>query len=1183
LLRPREITSNQSPAHKLRYWEMQIAAKAGSPIATMSAPAAHHHHDHHHASPRATGGGGHPGLSPLHGGLGGLSPMRGSNRGSPRHHRGNLSPSLPSYASGLNHHRHMHQGQGQDQTQVQVQVQVQDQARTMAQRAITPDPGTTMTMGTTMGGLGGLPPSSSPSRRRQQPILGGGRPGPAPPSEWPSPRSHAPSPEWPSPQKFYDSHMHLPPSSGASASTATVSPAPPTFAGAGGGATSPFTLSSPTTSSTTTTSAPPPAGPEPLLLSRSEADELYEVLRAVLDGLDRLGMPHVLIGSTLLGSVRSKSLVFHDDRVEVAILDDEEVSSAGVADSIGGGGQAAAGRVGRHERLVRDLPVLLGRAARDRSDAESGGVEYEYRIRSQLPDSGGAAAVCDRVVSSRAPRVGVDVYVLRKYRTANDLLRLLSVSSNGRSAQPSGSIERILSEIESSAAATLSSGTAIPPQQQSIFPLYHFDTPLAVSLRPREYFLPSEMLPLRRDRYDLGPVRGASGPHFPVRALRRFFGDDCFTHYRLPLSPQSLGRRGGTDQGAATRRSMEEKKLPLSDEHYVPLQHSDPSRRVLYHHGRRELEQFLSGCEGWYLASADASDGSSDGSGHGAKGAGPPIPDMDAPRPLQPRLQRALPSLHRHSSRKIFGDVTMSSHSPQPAQQQQQQQPLQAQPHPQPQLQAQQQPQPQLFAPPQQQSLHRYSTDSGIDSSSGSNTSSGFRDAARSSSFGASIRRHTSSSPDVPDFSDHALRDEVMEPYVSIARAERQRAKDRVLARAGRAGQPTVYARVPYPKLRSERPFLFDPTTHPLHKVLADTIGVDDLSLLHEHPLQDLRVLFDALRHRHTRMAFHECYDNFVTGFCIPLLHSLAMTQGTFETNARTNGVGHRRTTSAGGRGIGQGRANGVQVRGTNDPDAILYRYQAFPSIRVLRPGESSTSHSSRRSSRSAFAPSAAAGGADGDDPHCDLSRGHSVGNISFHVPLTPAFGTNALYAESHPGREDWHPLSTKSLGLGYVYDGARCVHFGLENTTDRTSVCLSFRIAVARCSSSSSSSALGGGGRGRSRSPPNGTHDVPMRSSSSSSDDDDLRDAAYSDDDDEMYVDDDLCSERMLRDAYSAAGPGYYDEAVIDSGAGGGAGRPGRGGGWAGAPVVVKKYGTRGHRHHRLLDPDERVGFPFA
>lgn len=147
-----------------------------------------------------------------------------------------------------------------------------------------------------------------------------------------------------------------------------------------------------------------------------------------------------------------------------------------------------------------------------------------------------------------------------------------------------------------------------------------------------------------------------------------------------------------------------------------------------------------------------------------------------------------------------------------------------------------------------------------------------------------------------------------------------------------------------------------------------------------------------------------------------------------------------------------------------------------------------------------------------------------SPGNINFHVPLTPCGGTNALYTESHPGKEDWHPLRSKSPGLGYVFDGARCLHFALENTCERTRVSIDFRIAITRCK--------------------NG---APV---------------------DEVQIDDTLCNTDILEDRFSLKGSGYYEEAYINMAAAG--------------PVVVKKNPFPKGRE-LLTPPDSRVGFPFT
>ena len=86
------------------------------------------------------------------------------------------------------------------------------------------------------------------------------------------------------------------------------------------------------------------------------------------------------------------------------------------------------------------------------------------------------------------------------------------------------------------------------------------------------------------------------------------------------------------------------------------------------------------------------------------------------------------------------------------------------------------------------------------------------------------------------------------------------------------------------------------------------------------------------------------------------------------------------------------------------------------------------------------------------------------------------------MFIESHPGKEDWHPLQAKSIGLGYLVDSVRCLHFDMENTTSDSRVSLMFRVLIHR----------------------EQTHDAS------------------------------LCPIALLRDKYT--GGTFYDEAVIDA-----------------------------------------------
>lgn len=382
--------------------------------------------------------------------------------------------------------------------------------------------------------------------------------------------------------------------------------------------------------------------------------------------------------------------------------------------------------------------------------------------------------------------------------------------------------------------------------------------------------------------------------------------------------------------------------------------------------------------------------------------------------------------------------------------------------------------------------------------------------------FGHDVNRFTNKSPQEPLF-DSTLRN-FIEPHISKARKAREEQRRLILEKLGIDTQTidnlsiASNAFVPYPGLRIERPFLFDVETYPLHQILADTLNVSDLSLIHQHPIKDKRVLLSPLLDEKKRRAFHQCYDNFVQTFCIPLLHSLAISQKMFHESFHNP-----------------------------HSQKICYRYQAFPCLRVIRPDEFSIG------------------------PHCDMAYGHSIGNINFHIPLTPTYGTNCVYTESHPGREDWHPLKTKSVGLGYVFDGARCLHFTLENTTPTTRVSLDFRIAIYRdrgVDMSSSEAMMHH--TIMSHSVPRGFHYPHHHQQQHHSYKRSLSDPDY---DDGCNLHDCLCHPKILEDNFSIF-PGYYEEAFIDMGRDGvGSVLPG--------PVVQKKNRT-------LMPPDKRVGFPF-
>ena len=296
-----------------------------------------------------------------------------------------------------------------------------------------------------------------------------------------------------------------------------------------------------------------------------------------------------------------------------------------------------------------------------------------------------------------------------------------------------------------------------------------------------------------------------------------------------------------------------------------------------------------------------------------------------------------------------------------------------------------------------------------------------------------------------------------MEPFLREARSLREMTRSRTEIKVDAAIAGSVG--VPYICLRDERPFLFDENTYPLHDILAATLDVPELSLAHEVSKEEL---LRPLLCRENRQVFQYAYDNFVTSFCLPLLHSVAISKNLFSW--------------------------------ASPSDSITYRYQAFPTIRIARPG------------------------CPAEPPRCGTTQGHSIGCLFFHIPLTPSSGDAAIFVESHPGREDWHPLQTKSVGLGYLYDGARCLQFSFENSSSRSRVSLDFCVLLYR----------------------------------------DKGDA-YS----RTQLNDgwDLCTQVMRQDSFAAGGPGYYEEAIIDL--------------RQGVDAVIRKS-------RKLVDPDSRFGHPF-
>ena len=78
--------------------------------------------------------------------------------------------------------------------------------------------------------------------------------------------------------------------------------------------------------------------------------------------------------------------------------------------------------------------------------------------------------------------------------------------------------------------------------------------------------------------------------------------------------------------------------------------------------------------------------------------------------------------------------------------------------------------------------------------------------------------------------------------------------------------------------------------------------------------------------------------------------------------------------------------------------------------------------------------------------PHTDGDYHHSPNEINFWVPLTLAWGSNTLWRETAPGREDFRPFELEPGQMAQFHSSA-CVHYTVPNETGRTRVSFDFRV----------------------------------------------------------------------------------------------------------------------------------------
>lgn len=254
------------------------------------------------------------------------------------------------------------------------------------------------------------------------------------------------------------------------------------------------------------------------------------------------------------------------------------------------------------------------------------------------------------------------------------------------------------------------------------------------------------------------------------------------------------------------------------------------------------------------------------------------------------------------------------------------------------------------------------------------------------------------------DFSSYAVK-QVLEPHLVVCREQREKA---LAARTSSITAEWIQA--------------------VLGTAAEEAIGKFDTSV---YPLREL---FAAALFRDSRDNDNDNDDATAdTGTTLEQLHRI---NGGHQGRGKRNDREEKRRllqpmTDAGRRAIFQGGFDAF-VLGHILPDMashlpneceedVLY-YQAFPCIRVVRPGEFSIG------------------------VHADVNYGFSPANVNYYVGLTGVYGTNSIAVESRPGREDFKVASLE-YGDIYRFHGAMCAHLTMENTTATTRVSLDFRV----------------------------------------------------------------------------------------------------------------------------------------
>jgi len=240
--------------------------------------------------------------------------------------------------------------------------------------------------------------------------------------------------------------------------------------------------------------------------------------------------------------------------------------------------------------------------------------------------------------------------------------------------------------------------------------------------------------------------------------------------------------------------------------------------------------------------------------------------------------------------------------------------------------------------------------------------------------------------------------------------------------------------------------FGFDPSQYPLREAFLSSCGLVDDRIVYLSQLHNIQQPSKLEMLRHLTQNFERLqavYDEFVREVCCPKLAAL------YSWNDSDDGVSDNAFTSK-EKNTEKHSNQDDEWTTKNEQQQMEIYYQCFPCIRIVLPGDFSIG------------------------PHADVAYGHHPMSTNFYVLLTDLAALEssaALFLESQPGLEDWHPIlgcydrdggddidnspvisgddrnTTLHNNAITHFAGAVCAHWTTENNTDMTRVSLDFRL----------------------------------------------------------------------------------------------------------------------------------------